>query len=133
MTAEPRRDRGRLILIGALALSLIGNAVAVGGALRLAALRAEVLGPAADSALFPRATRLVLREALKAHQAELLPPLHDLARQRAVLVATASARPFDRAAVAAEMAEIRRMTDALLAQTQTILLDALEAQAKARN
>ena len=52
MTAEPRRNRGRLILIGALALSLIGNAVAVGGALRLAALRAELLGPAADSALF---------------------------------------------------------------------------------
>jgi uncharacterized membrane protein len=133
MTAEPRRNRGRLILIGVLALSLLGNAVALGGALRLAALRGELLGPAADSALFPRATRVALREALRAHEADLLPPLHDLTRQRATLVATASARPFDRAAVEAEMAQTRRMADALLAQTQIILLDALEAQAKAGN
>ncbi len=128
MDRKPRAW-GRIALVAVLGLSLLGNAVAVGAALRLSALRHDLLGPAADAALFPRDTRRAFREALSDHSDTLLPLLHRLAETRAGIVQAAARRPFDRAAVAAGMDRMRGETDALLAAVQAVLLDRLEAEA----
>ncbi len=126
----PRRNWGRIALISVLVLSLIGNAVALGAALRLRGLRNELLGPAHETAFYPREIRAALRAALAAHKATLLPELHELAALRAQIVAESMQRPFDRPRLEAEMAALRDKATALLAETQTILLDTLEAQAR---
>lgn len=119
-----------MLLIGALALSLLGNAATVGAVLRFQALRGEMLGPAAESALFPRETRRALRATLADNKARLLPQVHAVVALRAELVAEAQKRPFDRAAVAAQMAALRLASDGLLAEVQSLLLDRLEAEAR---
>lgn len=127
-TPAPRRNWGRIALISVLALSLIGNAVALGAALRLRALRNDLLGPASEAAYFPRETRAALRDALAAHRDNLLPDLRELATLRAQIVADAMQHPFDRAKLEAEMTTLRDRATALLAETQGIILDTLEAQ-----
>lgn len=132
MAEHPRKRRNRLqiALVAALAISLLGNALAIGAGLRLRALRADLLGPAAEAAFFPRDIRQALRAALAAERDTLLPDLHALARIRAQLVADAMARPFDRAAVEADMALLRQQADRLLATVQGIVADTLEARAR---
>jgi hypothetical protein len=126
---QPTRNWGRIALVVALALSLLGNALALGAALRFQSLRSELLGPAAGDALFPRATRRDLRAALAANSGRLLPQLHALVETRARIVATASERPFDRAAVATQMETFNAQAALLIAEVQGIFLDRLEAMA----
>ena len=95
---RPRRNWKRIALIGAFALSLTGNALAIGAAWRLSAAREELFGPAAEQAVFDRATRRALREAFGAETDRLRPQLHALAAARAAVVRAGAARPFDAAA-----------------------------------
>lgn len=111
-----------------LVVSLIGNAVAIGAALRLRALRNDLLGT--ETVQLPRETRAALRDAIKAKRAELLPQLRALAQLRTRIIADATTQPFDRAKLEAEMNELRAGIAALLVDTQAIVLDTLEAQAQ---
>ncbi|MDD8023358.1 MAG: hypothetical protein PHX82_09660 [Paracoccaceae bacterium] len=129
MAGNRKRNWGQMALIGVLAVSLLGNALSLGALARLRALRADLLGPAAQSAVFPRDIRADLRTALAAHGATLRPALHDLVAARAAVVATGSAQPFDRSATEAAMAEFRTRLDRTLDQTQAVMLDALDQRA----
>jgi hypothetical protein len=129
MAGNRKRNWGQMALIGVLAVSLLGNALSLGALARLRALRADLLGPAAQSAVFPRDIRADLRAALAAHGATLRPALHDLVAARAAVVATGSAQPFDRSATEAAMAEFRTRLDRTLDQTQAVMLDALDQRA----
>jgi len=126
---ERKRNTGRIVLIAVLAVSLLGNALTLGAALRLRALRADLLGPEAAQALYPREMRSVLRDALTSHADQLRPELHDLVAARAAVVAAGTARPFERAALDAAMADLRARFDTTLADVQKVLADALEAEA----
>lgn len=123
-------DTGRIVLIAALAVSLLGNALAAGAVLRFRALQTELLGPAAEQALFPRAVRRDLRAALRENAETLRPALHRLAEDRAAVVAAGAARPFDRAALDAAMVAMRAQLDTTLGAVQQVVGDRLEARAK---
>lgn len=128
MAEATPRNWGRIVLIGVLVVSLIGNAVAIGAALRLRALRNDLMGT--EAVQLPRETRAALRDAIKANRAELLPQLRALAQLRARIITDATTQPFDRAKLQAEMTELRTGIAALLVDTQAIVLDTLEAQAQ---
>jgi uncharacterized membrane protein len=125
-TAKPRRSWGRIALVAALVLSLIGNAVAVGAWVRFREVRAEILGPGGEAALLPADLREEMRGALRAEARRLLPLLRDVVRARAATVAAATARPYDRATTEAAMEEFRRGVDDLLAEVQLVMLDRLD-------
>ena len=125
-----KRDKGRIALIAVLAVSLLGNALAAGAVLRFRALQSELLGPAAEQALFPRAVRRDLRAALRETAETLRPALHRLAEDRAAVVAAGAARPFDRAALDAAMVAMRAQLDTTLGAVQQVVGDRLEARAK---
>ncbi|MFC5736735.1 hypothetical protein [Sinirhodobacter huangdaonensis] len=125
-----KRDTGRIVLIAVLAVSLLGNALAAGAVLRFRALQTELLGPAAEQALFPRAVRRDLRAALRENAETLRPALHRLAEDRAAVVAAGAARPFDRAALDAAMVAMRAQLDTTLGAVQQVVGDRLEARAK---
>ena len=126
---RPRRNWKRIALIGAFALSLTGNALAIGAAWRLSAAREELFGPAAEQAVFDRATRRALREAFGAETDRLRPQLHALAAARAAVVRAGAARPFDAAALAAAQAAFRTELDAALDVTQGLIAQTLAARA----
>lgn len=125
-----KHDRGRIVLIAVLAVSLLGNALAAGAVLRFRALQTELLGPAAEQARFPRAVRRDLRAALRENAETLRPALHRLAEDRAAVVAAGAARPFDRAALDAAMVAMRAQLDTTLGAVQQVVGDRLEARAK---
>jgi len=91
-----RRNRGRLILVGVLAVSLLGNAVSLGAVLQFQRMRHSLLGPDAQAALFPRDYRRDFSAALKAHQPEIRQDLAQIVAARSKVVEMAQARPFDR-------------------------------------
>lgn len=125
-----KRDKGRIVLIAVLAVSLLGNALAAGAVLRFRALQSELLGPAAEQALFPRAVRRDLRAALRENAETLRPALHRLAEDRAAVVAASTAQPFDRAALDAAMVAMRAQLDTTLGAVQQVIGDRLEARAR---
>ena len=125
-----KRDKGRIALIAVLAVSLQGNALAAGAVLRFRALQSELLGPAAEQALFPRAVRRDLRAALRENAETLRPALHRLAEDRAAVVAASTAQPFDRAALDAAMVAMRAQLDTTLGAVQQVIGDRLEARAR---
>lgn len=127
-----KRDKGRIALIAVLAVSLLGNALAAGAVLRFRALQSELLGPAAEQALFPRAVRRDLRAALRENAETLRPALHRLAEDRAAVVAASTAQPFDRAALDAAMTKFRTDADAGIEVLQQVIGDRLEARAAAQ-
>lgn len=130
MIPEPRRNWGRIALVSVLALSLLGNAVTLGAALRLRHLREELLGPQAQAAVYPPQTRKALRAAFGANKDRLLPQLHALVALRAQIVADAQQRPFDRLRLEAEMTALREQATDLFLQAQGLYLDTLEAEAR---
>jgi len=125
-----RRNRGRLILVGVLAVSLLGNAVSLGAVLQFQRMRHSLLGPEAQAALFPRDYRRDFSAALKAHQPEIRQDLAQIVAARSKVVEMAQARPFDRASTEAAMAEFRDRIDGTLAHVQVILLDTMEKRAQ---
>lgn len=129
MTAPVKRNRGRLVLIGVLALSLLGNAVTLGAVMQLRSVQADVLGPAADGALFARAERKHILAAIRANSDILRPQMHALAAARAEVVRAGTARPFDRAALDLAMVGFRTQLDQTTSSLQAVIADALEAAA----
>ncbi|WP_095589953.1 periplasmic heavy metal sensor [Actibacterium ureilyticum] len=129
MDTPKKRDRGRMVLIGVLALSLMGNALTLGAVLKLRAVRTELIGPTAAAPVFPRAERRALRAALSARADDLRPRLRALVDARADVVRAGLARPFDRAAVDTAMDGFRTELDATVVLLQTVIGDSLQAQA----
>lgn len=124
-----KRNPGQIALIAVLALSLMGNALAVGAVLRFRALQGDLLGPAAAQATFPREIRRELRAALREKAGMLRPALRQLTEDRAAVVAAGQARPFDRVALDAAMARFRADLDSGLGAVQQVVGDRLEARA----
>ncbi|TDX25560.1 hypothetical protein [Rhodovulum visakhapatnamense] len=122
---------GRVALVAVLALSLLGNAVALGGALKLQRVKTALLGEAAaaQSVVFPAEIRRDLRRALEARRDRIDPALAAAVAARAEVVARGAAEPFDRAATEEAMRGFRRDLNALLDLTQETVLDALGARA----
>lgn len=129
MEQTVKRNRGRMVLVGVLAVSLLGNALSAGALLKLRNLRQELLGPSAEQAMFPRDIRSALRTAYDDNADALRPSLHALVAARAAVVASGTARPFDRAALEADMAAFRNEMDSILTEVQTMVADTLEAEA----
>jgi hypothetical protein len=130
MSEVPKRNWPRLILFSLLTVSLLGNAATIGAALRLRSLTTEILGPSAPDVLYPASVREGLRAAVVSHSATLLPELRALLHSRERVIEAGLARPFDREAVLARMAEFHEQADDLLGKVQSLYLDELERQAQ---
>ncbi|WP_170971981.1 periplasmic heavy metal sensor [Rhodobacter sp. SY28-1] len=128
---SPRRSWGRIALICALVLSLLGNAVAVGAWIRIREARAELLGPEAAAARLPGELRQELRIALRGEMRSLRPLLRDVVQAREAIVSAAGARPYVRGDAERAMDDFRASVDALLTEVQRIFLDRLDAKAVA--
>ena len=124
--ATPRRSWSRIVLIAVLALSLFGNAMALGAYLRLRELRESLVGRGTEAIALPEPMRQELRAALRERKTELEPALRDLALARRALIAAISAEPYDRATTEAAMTDFRADIDGLLSGAQVILLDYLD-------
>lgn len=122
------RNKGRLILIGVLTVSLGLNALALGAGLRLVKLRSDLLG-GAFVGLQSTEVRRSLNAALIDHGDEITPALRDMLTARIAAMETGSTQPFDREATLAKMAETRVAMDILLDRVQAALLDGLETYA----
>lgn len=127
-TATSRRSWGRIVLVCALVLSLLGNALALGAWVRLREARAELLGPEAAAARLPENLRQDLRQALRGEMRSLRPFLRDVVQARQAIVAAASASPYVRSDAEAAMNEFRGSVDVLLVEVQRIFLDQLDAK-----
>lgn len=127
--ARQRRDAGRMILIAVLAVSLAGNALAIGAVVRFQSLRHEVLGSSAETALFPRPERRALRAAVEANAQTLRPAMQALVAARIRVVEAGMAQPFERPALEAAMAEFRAQADLMMIALQEVVADTLEARA----
>lgn len=125
----PRRSWGRIALVCALILSLVGNAVALGAWARLRDARADLLGPEAAAARLPDDLRQDLRQALRAELPRLRPLLRDLVQSRKAVVEAARARPYVRSDAEAAMTDFRADLDALMEEVQRVFLDRLDAKA----
>ena len=124
-----RRSRGRMILIGVLAVSLLGNALAIGAGLRLHRLRVDLLGDEAAPGVQEPQVRQALSGALVAHRDEIAPALRAVLAARIAAMETGTQQPFDRAATLESMAETRAAIDRLLDLVQVALLEGLEEYA----
>lgn len=128
--AEPvKRDRGRMILIGVLAVSLLGNALTLGALAKLRSIGNDLTGPMSEAPVFPRAERRALRAAMKDRADEVQPRFRALVDARAAVVQAGTTQPFDRAAVEAAMDRFRTELDGTLVVLQDVIVDTLEAQA----
>ena len=130
--ARVKRDRTRMILIGVLAVSLAGNALALGAVARFQSLRHDLLGGQAERALFPRLERRALLAAMKDEAETLRPELRALVAARVKVVEAGTAQPFDRAALDAAMAAFRTEADTTLRMVQQVIGDTLEARASSQ-
>lgn len=126
---DRKRDRGRIVLVAVLGLSLLGNALTVGAVLRFQSVRQDLLGPASETAFFEGGTRRDIRAALEENGATLRPALRRAAEARAAVVAAGTARPFDAEATRAAMDRFRAEVDGLLVLVQGVVLERLEARA----
>lgn len=129
IAAIKRSDKGRIILVGVLAVSLLGNALSIGAVARFAQMRNAMLGPAGETALFPREVRQDLRDEILTRDGGLTPLLNDLAEARARVVTAGLAAPFDREALEAEMEVFRQEFDRTLEGIQSEVLEVLVRRA----
>ena len=123
------RPSGRTILILVLALSLLGNALAIGAGLWLHRLRVNLLGEQAYSSIQSPEVRHALSDALVAHKAEIAPALRAVLTARIDAMKQGTTLPFDRDATAGKMEVTRLAIDHLLDVVQVALLDGLENHA----
>lgn len=112
-----------MALGGVLALSLLGNALAVGAGLRIYKLRQEMLGDGAGVTL-PRAERRALVAALAAHKDQLHQALAAVQDARQAAVVALMARPYDPARAGLALDALRQAVDALMQQGQAVVLKA---------
>jgi uncharacterized membrane protein len=124
-------------LVIALVLSVGLNLFGAGVAVSLMRVREAASGIVRDvaglSARFPPELRRGMRRALFVEREALRDDLAALSEARAAMFEAMRAEPFDPAAVAAAMAEVRARTTALQARAQGAALEALrEADAGTR-
>lgn len=124
------RPSGRTILILVLALSLLGNALAIGAGLRLYRLRVQLLGEEAYSSIQSPEVRQALNNALVAHKDEIAPALRAVLIARIAAMKQGTTLPFDREATAEKMEVTRLAIDHLLDVVQVALLDGLATRAE---
>lgn len=124
--SPPRRSWGRIALILALILSLLGNAVTLGALVRLQMARSYLLGSEAVPARLPDDLRAELRAALRQDPRQSLPLLREVVRARMAIVEAIRAEPYDRAATEAAADAFRAAIDALITEVQDIFLDRLD-------
>lgn len=129
MDTPMKRDRGRMVLIGLLALSLLGNALSIGAVAKLRSLRSELAGSVIAPPVFPRAERRALRDAIRQNADQVQPAFQALIAARAAVVEAGTARPFDRATLDAAMAQFGTRIDETLGVLQPIIADTLQATA----
>ena len=129
-TNPPRRSWGRIALVVALALSLMGNALALGAWARLREMRAGIFGADVAQVALPADLRQDLINAIRSNARSLVPELQALSQTRRELIAAATARPYDRAATEMAMQAFRTAVDALLLAVQPIVLDRLDEVAE---
>lgn len=111
-------------LVVVLALSLLGNALAIGAGLRIYTLRQAMLGDSAAVTL-PRAVRRDLVAALVSHKADMAPALRAVQAARGAAVAALVAKPYDADKAAQALDSLRSAVDGLMRAGQGIVLDHL--------
>lgn len=115
------------VLVAVLALSLLGNALAIGTGIRLYKARHALMG-GAEVVTLPRPLRRELLAALAAHEEDLRPGLHAVQDARRAVVEAATATPYDGARTAAALDALRAAVDRLMEQGQAVVLDRLAAR-----
>lgn len=122
-----RRSTLQLVLVTALALSVIANgfllgfvarSIGAGGGL---AMLSESVGSA-----YPAEVRGEFRRLLRENRPRTRAALRDLRQARQKLAATARAAPLDETEARRAMQEVRAATDALQSLVQELLLEALK-------
>lgn len=125
-----RVSKGRIVLIGALALSLLGNAVALGATWRFQQVRDTLMGDeAGPPPAFPADVRRDLRAHFQDKQNSLSPKVRAVIDARRAVVDTGTTTPFDKAATETAMEEFRRALDEAVSEAQGLVLEVLEARA----
>jgi uncharacterized membrane protein len=115
---------GRVILIAVLALSLLGNALALGAGLRFVQLRHALMGESASTSLsIPMRRELIA--ILADHKADLAPALQAMQTARLNAVEAISAKDYDPEATKAALDALRQSVTGLMEQAQVAVLDGL--------
>lgn len=104
------------------AASLLANAAVLGLFLRFNDLRGVMNGRGGGFADLPPEIRQEFREVLRENRHTLRGPLRELGQARRAMFEAAAARPYDRAAVEAAMAQVRAASAALQVAGQEVLL-----------
>ena len=123
------RNRGRILLVAALAISLLFNAMAVGAVLKLRHMCLSLLGEDSAALMLPPDLRADIRRALVADGPNLNLALARVVAARKTVVALASASPFDPAATDQAMTKVRAEVTTLMAAAQATVLDELTRRA----
>lgn len=122
-----RRLSPRLLLIGALALSVLANVFLLGHALSSRdAGPASVSLPESIGAAYPPEVRAEFRSLLRADRRRALEALHALREARQRLATATNATTLDVAEVERAMQDVRTATEALQRVMQELLLEALK-------
>lgn len=111
-------------LVVALAVSLLGNALALGAGLQIWKLRQSFLGEGPTITL-PRAERRALVRALVSHQDEMSPALTEVQSARRTTAEAILARPYDAAKASAALDALRGAMGELMREGQMVLLEDL--------
>lgn len=114
-------------LVVVLAVSLLGNALAVGAGIRFYHTRQAMLGDSGGVTL-PRPIRRELVAALVAHKADLRPALQAVRDARRAAVEAATATPYDAASASAALDALRAAVDQLMQKGQAVVLERLAAR-----
>lgn len=121
------RRWSRVLLVAALAASLVANVFFFGYAVRG---QQEFVGasPIAENVLtdYPAEVRSEFRRILRENRDRALAAVRELREARSAMAAAANASPFDEAALRSAMTRVRSRTDALQALIQDFLVDALK-------
>lgn len=115
------------LLSGVLAVSLLGNALAIGAVVRIAHLRSALMGD--STVTLPREERRALGKALSDHAADLKPGLQAVQAARTAAVQAIEAKPYDAAKAAAALDALRGAVDGLMSQGQAVVLEDLARRA----
>lgn len=119
--------RLRMLLVAALAASLVVNVFLVGYALRG---QQEFIGtnPIIENVVsdYPAEVRSEFRNILRENRDRTLAAVRDLREARSTLTDAANASPFDEAEVRSAMTGVRSRTEALQGLMQEFLLEALK-------
>jgi uncharacterized membrane protein len=106
------------------AVSLLGNAVAIGLMSRAQDLRTEINGGGMGFAGLPDEVRTEFRNLFRENRRDFAPLVTELGDARRAMFAAGAAQPFDPAATEAAMARVRAASAALQAKGQELLMQA---------